>query len=195
MYMHPIVLVLFLVSGALAYECRCMCGGRIYAESNSNDCGNYCAATIAARGGRGAVCPNGPLTWQVVNGSSSYYHNRWPVGAYAGLCLGILALVAGVFVAVWFCRRPQLANTNFVPQPAYLNPVHNSNAEHDSSPPYDSNPNQKPPSSHANQQTDAPVVYPAAPISYAEPSYPPPGFHAPPSQPPPNQQSLGTYQP
>ncbi|KAI8824673.1 hypothetical protein BJ741DRAFT_62169 [Chytriomyces cf. hyalinus JEL632] len=181
--MHPIVLVLFLVSGALAYECRCMCSGRIYASSNSNDCGNYCAATIAARGGSGAVCPNGPLTWQV-----SSYHNRWPAGAYAGLCLGLLALVAGCFVVVWLCRRPQLANTNLVPQPVYLDPVRNSN------PADDSNPDQKPPPSHANRQTDVPVVYPAAPISSAEPSQPP-GFYAPPSQPPPNQQSLGTYRP
>ncbi|KAJ3249597.1 hypothetical protein HDU77_007683 [Chytriomyces hyalinus] len=197
--MHAIVLVLFLVSGALAYECRCMCSGIIYANSNSNDCANYCSATISARGGKNAVCPNGSLTWQLVNGSSSssYYYSRWGPGSYAGLGLGLLALLVGVAVAVWFCRRRKASevNTAAPQQPMYLNPVN-----YDSNPTYMSSgynnqnpPPQPPPPSYANQQSNVPVVYPTAPTSYAEPAQPPPGFYAPPSQPPPNQQNLGTY--
>ncbi|KAI8840797.1 hypothetical protein BJ741DRAFT_36082 [Chytriomyces cf. hyalinus JEL632] len=192
--MHPIVLVLFLVSGALAYECRCMCSGIIYANSNSNDCANYCSATIAARGGKNAVCPSGSLTWQLVNGSSSnYYYSRWGAGSYAGLGLGLLALLVGVLVAVWFCRRRKAAaDVNTAPQPMYLNPVNYDSNPTYSSPGYGTG-NQNPPPSYANQQSNAPVVYPTAPTSYAEPAQPPPGFYTQPSQPPPNQQSLGTY--
>ncbi|KAI8831774.1 hypothetical protein BJ741DRAFT_651491 [Chytriomyces cf. hyalinus JEL632] len=185
--MHPIALVLFLVSGALAYECRCMCSGIIYANSNAYDCGNYCAATLSARGGKSKVCPNGSLAWQLVDGSSL----RWSAGGYAGLVLGTMALVVGVLVAVWFCRRRKTADLNTAPQPVYLNPVYNSSPVY-TSPSYGTA-NQNAPSSYANQASNAPVAYPTAPTSYAEPAQAPPGFYAPPSQPPPNQQSLGTY--
>ncbi|KAI8824672.1 hypothetical protein BJ741DRAFT_62227 [Chytriomyces cf. hyalinus JEL632] len=195
--MHPVVLVLFLVSGALAYECRCMCSGIIYANSNSYDCANYCSATISARGGKSRVCPNGSLTWQLLNGSSSsYYYSRWSPGAYAGLGLGLLALLVGVLVAACLCRRRKAAVATPAPQPVYLNPVYNANPAYGSNAAYSSpsygTANQKPPS-YADQQGNAPVAYPTAPTSYAEPAQPPPGFYAPPSQPPPNQQSLGTY--
>ncbi|KAJ3226368.1 hypothetical protein HDU81_007360 [Chytriomyces hyalinus] len=189
--MHPIVLVLVLVSGALAYECRCMCSGIIYANSNSYDCGNYCSATVTARGGRNAVCPNGSLAWQQVDGSSSYYYNSWTGGAYAGLCLGLLALLVGVVVAICLCRRRKAATLITSPQPVYLNPVYNSNPTY-TSPGYITADQSALPS-YANQPTSAPVVYPTAPASYAEPAQPPPGFYAPPAQPPPNQQNLGTY--
>ncbi|KAJ3233281.1 hypothetical protein HDU77_000712 [Chytriomyces hyalinus] len=180
--MHPAVLVLFLVSGALAYECRCMCSGIIYANSNSYDCANYCAATISARGGKG----------RLLNGSSSsYYYSRWSPGAYAGLGLGLLALLVGVLVAACLYRRRKAADATPAPQPVYLNPAYNSNPTY-SSPSYGTA-YQKPPPSYADQPGNAPVAYPTAPTSYAEPAQPPPGFYAPPSQPPPNQQSLGTY--